>query len=102
LHLGKNLREAVAALRHNPRPALQAAAALTGQALTGVAGPGATPRRDRGRHPGSQAWPPRQATAQQPRHAAWGPPYEALQTLPAPGTPDPARAQQRGLSRPTV
>ena len=40
-HLVKNLREAVEAFLHSQRPALQAAAARTAQALTLVAGPGA-------------------------------------------------------------
>ena len=54
-HVVKNLREAMEALLHDQRAALQAAAALTAQALTVVAGPVSTPRMYRGRHQCSQA-----------------------------------------------
>ena len=101
-HLVKNLREAVEAFLHNQRPALQAAAALTVQALTVVAGPVSTPRMYRGRHQGSQAGQQRQEAAQQQRHAAWVTTYEAIHTLHAQGTPVTTIAQQLGISRPTV
>ena len=101
-HLVKNLREAVEAFLHNQRPALQAAAALTVQALTMVAGPVSTPRMYRGRHRCSQAGQQRQEAAQQQRHAAWVMTYEAIHTLHAQGTPVTTIAQQLGLSRPTV
>jgi len=101
-HLVKNLREAVEAFLHDQRAALQAAAALTAQALTVVAGPVSTPRMYRGRHQGSQAWQQRQEAAQQQRHAAWVTTYEAIHTLHAQGTPVTTMAQQLGISRPTV
>jgi transposase len=101
-HLVKNLREAVEAFLHNQRPALQAAAALTVQALTVVAGPVSTPRMYRGRHQCSQAWQQRQEAARQQRHAAWVTTYEAIHTLHAQGTPVTTMAQQLGISRPTV
>jgi transposase len=101
-HLVKNLREAIEAFLHDQRAALQAAAALTVQALTAVAGPVSTPRMYRGRHQGSQAWQQRQEAAQQQRHAAWVTTYEAIHTLHAQGTPVTTIAQQLGLSRPTV
>ena len=101
-HLVKNLREAVEAFLHDQRAALQAAAALTVQALTVVAGPVSTPRMYRGRHQCSQAWQQRQEAAQQQRHAAWVTTYEAIHTLHAQGTPVTTIAQQLGISRPTV
>lgn len=101
-HLVKNLREAVEAFLHDQRAALQAAAALTAQALTVVAGPVSTPRMYRGRHQCSQVWQQRQAAAQQQRHAAWVMTYEAIHTLHAQGTPVTTIAQQLGISRPTV
>jgi transposase len=101
-HLVKNLREAVEAFLHNQRPALQAAAARTAQALTLVAGPGPVTPMYRGRHQCSQAWQQRQEAAQQQRHAAWVTTYEAIHTLHAQGTPVTTIAQQLGISRPTV
>jgi transposase len=101
-HLVKNLREAVEAFLHDQRAALQAAAALTVQALTVVTGPVSTPRMYRGRHQCSQAWQQRQEAAQQQRHAAWVTTYEAIHTLHAQGTPVTTIAQQLGISRPTV
>jgi transposase len=101
-HLVKNLREAVEAFLHDQRTALQAAAALTVQALTVVAGPVSTPRMYRGRHQCSQAWQQRQEAAQQQRHAAWVTTYEAIHTLHAQGTPVTTIAAQLGISRPTV
>jgi transposase len=101
-HLVKNLREAVEAFLHDQRAALQAAAALTVQALTVVAGPVSTPRMYRGRHQCSQAGQQRQEAAQQQRHAAWVTTYEAIHTLHAQGTPVTTIAQQLGISRPTV
>src|SRR5919202_676208 len=86
-HLVKNLREAIEAFLVTKRPMLQAAAALTAQTLTVVAGPVSTPRMYRGRHQCSQAWQQRQEAAQQQRHAAWVTTYEALHTLHAQGTP---------------
>jgi transposase len=101
-HLVKNLREAIEAFLHDQRAALQAAAALTVQALTVVAGPVSIPRMYRGRHQCSQAWQQRQEAAQQQRHAAWVTTYEAIHTLHAQGTPVTTIAQQLGISRPTV
>jgi len=101
-HLVKNLREAVEAFLHDQRPALQAAAAGTAQALTQVAGPVAAPPMYRGRHQCSQAGQQRQEAAQQQRHAAWVATYETAQTLHAQGTPVTTIAAQLGLSRPTV
>jgi transposase len=101
-HLVKNLREAIEAFLHDQRAALQAAAALTVQALTVVAGPVSMPRMYRGRHQCSQAWQQRQEAAQQQRHTAWVTTYEAIHTLHAQGTPVTTIAQQLGISRPTV
>ena len=101
-HLVKNLREAIEALLHDQRPALQAAAAGTAQALTQVAGPVAAPPMYRGRHRCSQAGQQRQEAAQQQRHAAWVTTYEAIHTLRAQGTSVTTIAAQLGISRPTV
>ena len=101
-HLVKNLREAIEAFLHEQRPALQAAAAGTAQALTQVAGPVAAPPRYRGRHQCSQAGQQRQEAAQPQRHAAWVATYETAQALHAQGTSVTMIAQQLGLSRPTV
>ena len=101
-HLVKNLREAIEALLHDQRPALQAAAAGTAQALTQVAGPVAAPPMYRGRHRCSQAGQQRQEAAQQHRHAAWVTTYEAIHTLRAQGTSVTTIAAQLGISRPTV
>jgi len=101
-HLVKNLREAIEALRHDQRPALQAAAAGTAQALTQVAGLVAAPPMYRGRHRCSQVGQQRQEAAQQQRHAAWVTTYEALHALRAQGTSVTTIAAQRGISRPTV
>ena len=101
-HLVKNLREAVEAFLHNQRPALQAAAARTAQALTLVAGSGPVTPMYRGRHQCSQAWQQRQEAAQQQRHAAWVTTYTAIHTLHAQGLPVTTIATQLGISRPTV
>jgi transposase len=101
-HLVKNLREAIEAFLHDQRPALQAAAACTAQALTRVAGSVAAPSMYRGRHQCSQAWQQRQEAAQQHRHAASVATYEAIHTLRAQGTPVTTIAAQLGISRPTV
>ena len=101
-HLVKNLREAIEALLHNQRAALQAAAAGTAQALTQMAGPVAAPPMYRGRHRCSQAGQQRQEVAQQQRHAAWVTTYEAIHTLRAQGTSVTTIATQLGISRPTV
>jgi hypothetical protein len=98
----KKLREAVEALLHNQRPALQAAAARMAQALPRVAGSGPVTPLYRGRPQGSQAWPQRQEAAQPQRHAAWVTPYAAIHTLHAQGLPVTTMATPRGLSRPTV
>jgi len=100
--LVKNLREAIEAFLHDQRPALQAAAAGTAQALTPVVGPVAAPLMYRGRHRCSQAGQRRQEAAQQQRHAAWVATYEAIHTLRAQGTPVTTIAAQLGISRPTV
>ena len=84
------------------RSALQAAAVHTAQALTLVAGPGSVPRRSRGRRQGSDVGPQRRETEPPHRHAAWGATYEAIHPLHAQGTPVPTRAEQLGISRPTV
>ena len=101
-HLVKNLREAIEAFLHEQRPALQAAAASTAQALTRVAGSVAAPSMYRGRHRCSQVGQHRQEAAQQQRHAAWVATYEAIHTLRAQGTSVTAIAAQLGISRPTV
>jgi transposase len=101
-HLVKNLREAVEAFLHNQRPALQAAAALTAQALTLVAGPVAVPPMYRGRRQCSHVEQQRREAEPQQRHAAWVTTYAAIHTLHAQGTPVAAIAQQLGISRPTV
>jgi len=101
-HLVKNLREALEAFLHDQRPALQAAAAGTAQALTQVAGLVVAPTRYRGRHRCSRAGQHRQEAAQQQRHAAWVATYEAIHTLRAQGTPITTIAAQLGISRPTV
>src|SRR5439155_1145118 len=86
-HLVKNLREAVEAFLHSQRPALQAAAARTAQALTQVAGLGSITPMYRGRRQCSDVGQQRQDAAQQQRHAAWVTTYEAIHTLHAAGTP---------------
>jgi transposase len=101
-HLVKNLREAVEAFLHDQQVALQAAAALTVQALTAMAGPVSPPQMYRGRRQCSQAGQQRQEAAQQQRHAAWVTTYEAIHSLHAQGTPVTTIAQQLGISRPTV
>jgi transposase len=101
-HLVKNLREAIEAFLHDQRPALQAAAVGTAQALTQVAGSVAAQPMYRGRHQCSQAGQQRQEAAQQHRHAAWVATYEAIHTLRAQGTPVTTIAAQLGISRPTV
>jgi transposase len=101
-HLVKNLREAIEAFLHEQRPALQAAAASTAQALTRVAGSVAAPSMYRGRHRCSQVGQRRQEAAQQQRHASWVATYEAIHTLRAQGTSVTAIAAQLGISRPTV
>jgi transposase len=101
-HLVKNLREAVEAFLHDQQVALHAAAALTVQALTAMAGPVSPPQMYRGRRQCSQAWQQRQEAAQQQRHAAWVTTYEAIHSLHAQGTPVTTIAQQLGISRPTV
>jgi transposase len=101
-HLVKNLREAIEALLHDQRPALQAAAAWTAQALTQVAGLVVAPTMYRGHHQCSRAGQQRQEAAQQHRHAAWVATYEAIHTLRAQGTPVTTIAAQLGISRPTV
>src|SRR5438105_13156858 len=63
-HLVKNLREAIEALLHDQRPALQAAAASTAQALTQVAGPVAAPPMYRARHRCAQVGHQRQEAPQ--------------------------------------
>jgi transposase len=101
-HLVKNLREAVEAFLHSQRPALQAAAARTAQALTLVAGPGPSTPMYRGRHQCTPVQQQRQEAAQQQRHAAWVATYEAVHTLHAQGISVTTIAQQLGISRPTV
>ncbi len=101
-HLVKNLREAVEAFLHNQRPALQAAAAHTAQALTLMAGPVSAPPMYRGRRQCSHVEQQRREAEQQQRHAAWVATYEAIHTLHAQDMPVAAIAQQLGISRPTV
>ena len=101
-HLVKNLREAVEAFLHSQRPALQAAAARTAQALTQVAGLGSITPMYRGRRQCSDVGQQRQDAAPQQRHAAWVTTYEAIHTLHAAGTPVTTIAAQLGISRPTV
>ena len=101
-HLVKNLREAVEAFLHGQRPALQAAAAHTAQALTQMAGSGSVTPMYRGRRQCSHVAQQRREAEQQQRHAAWVTTYEAIHTLHAEGTPVTTIAQQLGISRPTV
>src|SRR5437867_908763 len=70
-HLVKNLREAAEAFLHDQRPALQAAATRTAQALTLVAGVGPVTPMYRGRPQGTSARPQRRTAAPQPRHLTW-------------------------------
>jgi len=97
-HLVKNLREAVEAFLHSQRPALQAAAARTAQALTLVAGPGPSTPMYRGRHQCTPVQQQRQEAAQQQRHAAWVTTYETIHALHAQGTPVTTIAQQLGIT----
>jgi transposase len=101
-HLVKNLREAVEACLHSQRPALQAAAVHTAQALPLVAGPGSVTSRYRGRRQCLHLEHQRREAQHQQRHAAWVAPSAALHTLHAQGTPVTTIAQQLGISRPTV
>jgi transposase len=101
-HLVNNLREAVEAFLHSQRPALQAAAARTAQALTQVAGPISAPPLYRGRRQCAHVEQQRREAEQQQRHAAWVTTYEAIHTLHAQGTPVTTIAEQLGISRPTV
>jgi transposase len=101
-HLVKNLREAVEAFLHSQRPALQAAAALTTQALTLVAGPGPGTPMYRGRRQCAHGQQQRREGEQPQRHAAWVTIYEAIHTLHAQGLSVTTIAAQLGVSRPTV
>jgi transposase len=101
-HLVKNVREAAEAFLHNQRPALQAAAARTAQALTRVAGVGPVTPMYRGRPQSVLAQRPRVATAPPPRHLPWVTMYEAIHALHGQGTPVATIARQLGISRPTV
>jgi transposase len=101
-HLVKNLREAVEAFLHSQQPALQAAAALTAQALTLVAGAGPVTPMYRGRRQCAHVQQQRREAEQQQRHAAWVTTYEAIHTLHAQGLSVTTIAAQLGISRPTV
>jgi transposase len=101
-HLVKNLREATEAFLHNQRPALQAAAARTAQALTRVAGVGPVTLMYRGRPQSVPARPRVAAAEPHPRHLTWVAMYEAIHTLHGQGTPVTTIAQHLGISRPTV
>src|SRR5207244_700213 len=96
-HLVKNLRKAVEAFLHNQRPALQAAAAHTAQALTLMAGLVSAPPMYRGRRQCSHVEQQRREAEQQQRHAAWVATYEAIHTLHAQDMPVAAIAQQLGI-----
>jgi hypothetical protein len=89
-------------LLHNQRPALQAVAARTGQALTLMTGVGPVTLMYRGRPQGSPVRSQRLETQPQPRHLAWVTTYEAIHVLHGQGMPVAAIARQLGVSRPTV
>jgi len=80
-HLVENLREAVEAFLGTQRPALQAAAVRTAQALAAAADPVPVSPMDRGKHQCSQARQQRLTAAQQQRHALWVTIYERIHAL---------------------
>jgi transposase len=101
-HLVANLREAVDACLGTQRPALQAAAVRTAQALTAATDPVPGSPMYRGKRQCSQARQQRLTAEQQQRHALWVTIYERIHALHVQGTPIAAIAQQLGVSRPTV
>ena len=101
-HLVENLREAVEAFLGTQRPALQAAAVRTAQALTAAADPVPASPMYRGKRQCSQARQQRLTAEQQQRHAPWVTLYERIHALHGQGTPIAAIAPQLGVSRPTV
>jgi len=101
-HLVENLREAVEAFLGTQRPALQAAAVRTAQALAAAADLVPVSPMYRGKRQCSQARQQRLTAEQQQRHAPWVTIYERVHALHVQGTPIAAIAQQLGVSRPTV
>jgi hypothetical protein len=98
-HLVQNLRQVLEAFLLDHRPALQAAAVGTAQALTPSPRVVPVPPMYQGRRRSSKPTPP---AARPPRHARWVAIYETLHRLHAQGTPIATMARQLGISRPTV
>jgi transposase len=101
-HLVENLCEAVEAFLGTRRPALQAAAVRTAQALAAAADPVPVLPTYRGKRQCSQARQQCLTAEQQQRHAPSATIDERIHTLHVQGTPIAAIAQQLGVSRPTV
>jgi transposase len=101
-HLVQNLREAVEAFLVTPRPALQAAAVRTAQALASSAAPVPVTPMYAGKRQCSQTRQQQREVEQQRRHAPSVTCYEAIHALYAHGTCITTIARQLGISRPTV
>jgi transposase len=101
-HLVRNLREAVEAFFVTRRPALQAAAVRTAQALASSAAPVPVTPMYAGKRQCSQTRQQQREVEQQRRHAPWVTRYEAIHALYAQGTGIATIARQLGISRPTV
>jgi transposase len=98
--LVQNLRQALAALLIDHRPALQAAAVGTALARTPAVGPLAVRPLYRGRRRSPK---PAQPQAERPpQHTFWGAIDATLQTLHVQGLPVATSARQLGISRPPV
>ena len=101
-HLVRNLREAVEAFLVTQRPALQAAAVRTAQALASSAAPVPVTPMYAGKRQCSQTRQQQREAEQQRRHAPWVTCYEAIHALSAQGSGITTIARQLGISRPTV
>jgi hypothetical protein len=99
--LVQNLRQALAAIRLDHRPALQAAAIGTTMALTPAKDPVPVMPMYRGRRRSPKP-APREEAAPPPRHVRWVAIDEAVPTLRAQGTPLATSARRLGISRPPV
>jgi Transposase len=100
--LVEHLREAGEACLGPQRPALQAAAVRTAQALAAATDPVPGSPMSRGKRQCSQARQQRLTAEQPQRHAPWVTIDERIHTLHVPGPPMAAIAPQLGVSRPTV
>jgi hypothetical protein len=101
-HLVHNPRETVEAFLITQRPALQAAAVRTAQALTSSAAPVPVTLMYGGKRQCSPIRQRQREAEQQRRHAPWVACYETIHALYAQGTGITTIARQLGISRPTV